>query len=297
MSLARRFDAACLRLQAEGKIGFYLSSSGHEAVSIGLASALDFDDRVYTSPLYNAPPLVRGAELSELFDNILGKDRAAGRGRQAPGHFSFPKLGCATISGNLGAGLAQATGAALALKQQGKSHRTLACFGESSLANQDFLACSRQSIAAETAIIYATPSADARAMAELAGLTIHLAAANDLVELIGSAQAALANIEKSPTPQFIAITETEADEDPLTRYATYLSKSDLAEEDMLAEIENSLDAEIRTAIAASSAAPPPGPGDHFEDVTAAPSATLKRQREIALQGGYINDPKAGLTRD
>src|SRR6476659_3391704 len=70
MALTRAYDERGMMLQRQGRIGFYLPSTGQEAIQTGTAAALTLQDWVF--PSYREPGifLYRGANLVQMLGNL-----------------------------------------------------------------------------------------------------------------------------------------------------------------------------------------------------------------------------------
>jgi pyruvate dehydrogenase E1 component alpha subunit len=87
MQLTRTFDERMLALWKQGRgVGGTFSQRGHEAISVGAASALGNDDVV--SPMHRdlGAFLLRGLTPREIFSNLLGRETGPTRGRDANMH-------------------------------------------------------------------------------------------------------------------------------------------------------------------------------------------------------------------
>ena len=97
MLLARRIDDRLFALQRQGRAPFVVGSSGHEAVQVASAFALD-REKDWVLPYYRdmGVGLAWGFEPEEIFLGVFAKktDPMSG-GRQLPGHWSEPgATGC-----------------------------------------------------------------------------------------------------------------------------------------------------------------------------------------------------------
>ncbi len=138
MMLSRALDDRCQNLHREGTIGFYVSSSGLEATSVGAAHCLHAEDWVFPSYRDAGMYLMRGGSVQAWLDQLYGNSGDLLSGRQLPSHHSLPGGRFVSISGTVGAHLAQATGCGLAMKARGDRHAVLASFGEAAKAQGGF---------------------------------------------------------------------------------------------------------------------------------------------------------------
>ena len=138
MALTRAFDERMFRAQRQGKTSFYMKSLGEEAVSIGAASALSFDDMCFPSYRQQGILITRGYPLETMMNQIYSNSADPLQGRQLPVMYSAKDHGFFSISGNLTTQYPQAVGWAMASAAKG-DNRIAACWcGEGSTAEGDF---------------------------------------------------------------------------------------------------------------------------------------------------------------
>jgi len=138
MLLSRAMDDRCRTLHRNGKIGFYVSSSGLEATSVGAAYCLQAEDWAFPSHRDAGMFLMRGGSIQAWLDQLYGNSDDLLSGRQLPNHHSLPGGRFVSISGTVGAHIAQATGCGLAMKVRGDRHAVLVSFGEAAKAQGGF---------------------------------------------------------------------------------------------------------------------------------------------------------------
>jgi len=131
--------------QRQGRISFYMTSGGEEAVHIGSAAALNPADMIFAQ--YREPGVLmwRGFSLQQFADQCFGNCDASEKGRQMPVHYGSAELNFQTISSPLATQIPQASGAAyaykLAAQQAGKAEvdRIAVCyFGDGAASEGDF---------------------------------------------------------------------------------------------------------------------------------------------------------------
>ena len=77
MVLTRRFDAKAVALQRTGRMGTYPSSLGQEAVTVGLAAAMEAQDVLLPSYRETGAMLWRGVSLEEILTYWGGDERGS----------------------------------------------------------------------------------------------------------------------------------------------------------------------------------------------------------------------------
>ena len=128
--LIRILDERMLRLQRQGRLGFYLSSIGEEATHIGAAAALRPSDWLYPAYREVGAALSRGYDLRTFMCQMFGNAADPVKGRQMPVHHSVRRLNFVTISSPVATQIPHAVGTAWAAKLSGKDDVACAFFGE-----------------------------------------------------------------------------------------------------------------------------------------------------------------------
>lgn len=140
MLRARRLDERLWLLNRSGKIPFVVSCQGQEAAQIGAAFALD-RDKDYIAPYYRDMGIVLhfGMTVKEimLFTFAKAEDPNSG-GRQMPGHFGQKKNRILTHSSPVTTQVPHAVGIALAGRMQKQDFITFVTLGEGSSNQGDF---------------------------------------------------------------------------------------------------------------------------------------------------------------
>lgn len=131
-------DEILQNAQRQGRISFYMTARGEEAVHIGAASALDNEDPLFTQYREQGFLMWRGFTLGQFTNQCFSNERDLGKGRQMPVHYGSRALNFHTVSSPLGTQLPQATGAAYRLKIQGKPNVVVCVFGEGCASTTDF---------------------------------------------------------------------------------------------------------------------------------------------------------------
>ncbi|CAN4097568.1 unnamed protein product [Withania somnifera] len=131
-------DTIFYEAQRQGRISFYLTSTGEEAINIASAAALTPDDIVL--PQYREPGVLlwRGFTLQEFADQLFGNKADYGKGRQMPIHYGSNKLNYFTVSSPLTTQLPQAAGVAYSLKMDNREACVVVYFGDGSTSEGDF---------------------------------------------------------------------------------------------------------------------------------------------------------------
>ncbi|XP_063696907.1 2-oxoisovalerate dehydrogenase subunit alpha, mitochondrial [Culicoides brevitarsis] len=138
MVLLDTMDKILYESQRQGRISFYMTNFGEEAVQIGGAAALDNEDMIYGQYREAGVLVWRGFTISEFVNQCFGNSEDEGKGKQMPVHYGSKRLNFVTISSPLGTQTPQAAGAAYALKLKKDNKRCVVTyFGEGASSEGD----------------------------------------------------------------------------------------------------------------------------------------------------------------
>lgn len=139
MLLQRLAEERVVNLYYQGTIvGACFTGRGHEAIAVGVASALGPDDVVSTLHRDLGARLVLGMPLGYYFANFLGRTGSPTRGRE--GNLHIGGLGPRILLhiDHIGASVPVAAGAALGFTIRRERRVAMALFGEGTLATGEF---------------------------------------------------------------------------------------------------------------------------------------------------------------
>jgi 2-oxoisovalerate dehydrogenase E1 component alpha subunit len=138
MLRSRQLDARMMVAQRQGRLSFYLSGSGEEAVSVAGTMAYAHQDMLF--PSYRQPGLllVRGMPLLAMMCQAIGNRFDNAKGRQMPVHYSWRASNVMSISSPVGTQFPQAVGAAMAFAYRGERRVVGAWIGDGTAAQGDF---------------------------------------------------------------------------------------------------------------------------------------------------------------
>jgi len=131
-------DPILYDIQRQGRISFYMTNYGEEATHVGSAAALNDDDVVYGQYREAGVLKWRGFTIDEFMNQCFSNALDSGKGRQMPVHYGAKHLHFHTISSPLGTQLPQASGAAYAMKMEGKGRCVIVYFGDGAASEGDF---------------------------------------------------------------------------------------------------------------------------------------------------------------
>jgi TPP-dependent pyruvate/acetoin dehydrogenase alpha subunit len=139
MLLTREIDSRIRTLYLQGKvIGGVYSQVGHEAISVGTASALRPDDILAPTHRDLGAHLVRGMDLDLILAQILARDGGNTAGKDNALHIGDLSLNVLPQISMLGSSIPLAAGAALVAKQYGDDRVSLTYVGDGAVNTGDF---------------------------------------------------------------------------------------------------------------------------------------------------------------
>lgn len=137
MTMVRVVDDRMMRLQRQGRLGFYMKALGEEATHMAVA-ALEDSDWVYPSYREQGAWFWRGYGIENFINQLFGNVNDPVKGRQMPVHHSADWLNIVSISSPVGTQIPQAVGTAMAQKIAGTKECTISYFGEGTSSMGDF---------------------------------------------------------------------------------------------------------------------------------------------------------------
>jgi 2-oxoisovalerate dehydrogenase E1 component alpha subunit len=134
----REMDKILQNAQRQGRISFYMTCHGEEAIHIGAAAALELKDTVLAQYREAGLLMWRGFTLNQFTDQCFSNCKDLGKGRQMPIHYGSRALNYQTISSPLGTQIPQAAGAGYRLKLAKKDAVAVCFFGDGCASTADF---------------------------------------------------------------------------------------------------------------------------------------------------------------
>ncbi|HEU4753682.1 MAG TPA: thiamine pyrophosphate-dependent enzyme, partial [Armatimonadota bacterium] len=126
----RVFDTRMVNLQRQGRIGFFVPSTGEEAALIGTAHALRPEDWVFPAYREQGVALYRGYPMEAMLCQMLGNREDYLQGRQMPNHFGCPRYRFAVASSPVGTQIPHAVGAAWSARLRREDSVSVVYFGD-----------------------------------------------------------------------------------------------------------------------------------------------------------------------
>ena len=328
MLLVRTLDNRMLSLQRQGRIGFYVPSTGQEACQVGATFPLKPEDWVF--PAYREPgaALWRGFPLQALVHQFFGNAADLEKGRQMPNHYGNREVNYVTPSSPVGTQIPLAVGAAWAAKIRGDKVVTLVFFGDGATSQGDFhsgmnfagvfktptiFLCQNNQWAISVPREQQTAAKTLAIKAQAYGFEGVRVDGNDVLAVIEATDQAAVKARDGGGPTMIeAVTyrmgpHSSSDDptryrpaaqveewrrkDPISRFKGYLEKRELWDEIDDAALQKELDDQITEAIRVAEKAPPPALETVFTDVYAELPPHLREQMEEFMKSGERRRPE------
>jgi pyruvate dehydrogenase E1 component alpha subunit len=137
MLQTRIMDDRMMRLQRQGRLGFYMKAIGEEASHFAVVP-LRMTDWVFPSYREQGAWFWRGYPIDTFVQQLFGNEQDPIKGRQMPIHHSANWLNLVSISSPVGTQIPQAVGTAMAMKASGTDDVAVAYFGEGTSSTGEF---------------------------------------------------------------------------------------------------------------------------------------------------------------
>lgn len=154
MATLQTMDTIFYEAQRQGRISFYLTTIGEEAINIASAAALTIDD--FVVPQYREPGVLlwRGFTLQQFANQCFSNKGDDCRGRQMPAHYGSKKLNYFTVASTIASQLPHAVGVAYSLKMDGKDACAVTYFGDGGSSEGDFHAALNFAAVTEAPVLF-----------------------------------------------------------------------------------------------------------------------------------------------
>lgn len=300
MLLTRRVDERMMQLQRQGRIGFYVPSTGEEATHMAV-QPLRASDWIFPGYRDQGAWFWRGLDVASYAHQLFGNAADPARGRQIPTYHTARAIGMVSVSGPPGTQLPQAVGAAYAAKLQRTGDVVMAFFGDGAAATGDFHTGMNFAGVFQVPVVFVcrsrgpaaqAPEAQHAASARLAargrgyGIPVVRVDGGDVLAVVQAAGEAVARARAGEGPILIeAHTGSRpgaAQTDPLQRFRTYLQHRGLLPAGREAEILRQHDQAIDEALGQATATGAPVVDSLFDDVYETLPWHLDEQRRYLL---------------
>lgn len=304
----RRFEERVADLFAAGKLpGFVHLYVGQEAVAVGVCSVLSDADFITSTHRGHGHTIAKGGDVKRMMAELYGKETGYCRGKGGSMHIADMSIGMLGANGIVAGGIPMAVGAAYgAARIRGTNQVSVPFFGDGATNEGAFHEAANMAAAWKLPVVFVcennlygvgtrlgrvAPTEDVVARASgysMPGVTVD---GNDVVAVREVAQQAVKRARAGEGPTFIECKtwryrghfegeqvdywdekELEAwkERDPIDSLRTSLLETDLANEDELSEVEQTVADEIEAAVEFAESSDMPSPADALNDVFTEP---------------------------
>jgi len=326
MLLVRILDDRMMRLQRQGRLGFYMKSIGEEASHFAVYPLRD-KDWVYPSYREQGAWFWRGYTINQFIHQLFGTEKDPSKGRQMPVHHSANWLNLVSISSPVGTQIPQATGTAMAARIAKKDDVVMAFFGEGTSSTGAFHVGLNFAGVSKAPVVFvcrnngyaiSVPQEKQTAANTFASKAVGYGMAgiqvdgNDILAVLQVSQEAVDRARAGDGPTLIeAITyrreghsssddpsvyrdPSEPDQwdarDPLNRFRAYLKKRGLWSEKQEADWSEQHNQSISEAVEETLSVPQPAVETLFDDVYDETPWHLREQREWLMAQPRTKSP-------
>jgi pyruvate dehydrogenase E1 component alpha subunit len=315
----RVIDGRMLKLQRQGRIGFYGAATGQEASVVGTAAAMEPQDWLVPALREAGAGLFRGLPLADYVAQILGNVNDVTRGRQMPCHPSDPAHNYVCMSSCIGGQLIHAVGIAHAMKLRGDPAVCFGYVGDGGTSTGDFHAAMNFAGVAKLPVVIvcqnnqwaiSTPGERQTAAETIAlkgvgyGIESLRVDGNDALAVFAASRYARERAARGEGPVFLElltfrvgahstsddpsryrderVTAIWRDErDPIARLEAWMTARGWLEPGESDALRDGYEREILDVVNRQEGAPPPERATLFDDVFEQPTWLLREQAEEA----------------
>jgi pyruvate dehydrogenase E1 component subunit alpha len=302
MLLIRLVEEQATLLYQQGEVGGFLHLYiGQEAVSTGIISSRQPDDRVITAYRDHGVAINCGIPVKVVLAELLGKVTGCSQGRGGSMHMADVKQNFWGGHAIVGAHLPIATGLALGDRYKGRDAVTICMFGDgatnigyfhealnlSKVWNLSVLwVCENNHYGMGTSVERASAVSEIRQKAEGYLIPNSRVDGMDLMKVREAAQTAIDTVRTNRTPYFLEV-ETyrfrghsmgdperyrtseevkhwQTEEDPIGIYHKYLVQNNIASAEEITELEKTAEQEVEVALQFAESSPEPLPEDLYK---------------------------------
>jgi acetoin:2,6-dichlorophenolindophenol oxidoreductase subunit alpha len=307
MLLIRRFDEAALELRLSGEIyGAVHPYTGQEAVAAGVGQHLNSADKLVTYHRGHGHTIAKGASVDRMMAELFGRVDGFCKGKGGSMHIADFSVGMLGTNGIVGAGLPQATGAALAHQILGQKDVVVCFFGDGAMGQGLFhesmnlaslwslpvvFVCDNNQYATATPIQLNLANPEIATYAANYRMPGERVDGTDVLAVYRSAGVAIARAKEGGGPTLLECVSyrfgvhsqrgvvqqdgrpqeeitAARDADPIEKLMAYLRDRGLATNAEFDELRRTTDAEIDHAVAFARSSPFPQPESALDDLFA-----------------------------
>jgi 2-oxoisovalerate dehydrogenase E1 component len=288
----RMIEEKMLVLLRQGRISKWFAGIGQEAIAVGVTSALEEDEFVFTMHRNLGVFTTREVPLEELFCQWQGKMPGFTKGRDRSFHFGAPEHHIVGMISHLGPQLSLAGGVALANKLGAEGKIAVAFTGEGGTSEGDFHEALNVAAVWELPVIFvienngyglSTPTDEQYKCEHLVdrakgyGMEGHRIDGNNILEVYQTIDKLAKSMRKNPRPILLEcdtfrmrgheeasgtkyvpqeLMDYWATKDPVKNYEQYLIEEGIIDEEEIKALRKEIKAEIEGALAIAYAEAP-----------------------------------------
>ena len=296
MRRIRAFEENAQKLYLSGKMpGLTHLYIGQEAVAVGICESLERTDHITSTHRGHGHCLAKGADLTRMFCELLGKSEGYCRGKGGSMHIADQDNGNLGANAIVGGSAGIATGAALTAKRLGTGSVSVCFFGDGALGQGLLYECMNMAALWKLPVIYACENnlygeythvsemaaGKLAARAEAFGIDARTVDGQDVLAVNELAVSMVEKARRGGGPSF-AILETyrfhghhvgdinrkyyrsdeeekawKSNKDPIKNFGSWLVSEEIATEEELSGIASDVDAEAAAAVKYALEAPYP----------------------------------------
>jgi 2-oxoisovalerate dehydrogenase E1 component len=279
----RLVEEKMLILLRQGKISKWFSGIGQEAISVGLAAALDVDE--YILPMHRNLGVFtsRNIPLKRLFAQFQGKENGFTKGRDRSFHFGTKEHHIVGMISHLGPQLGVADGIALANKLKNNKKITAVFTGDGATSEGDFHEALNVASVWDLPVIFiienngyglSTPSSEQFRCKQFAdkgigyGMEAYTIDGNNILEVYNTVKTIKQNISQNPKPVILecmtfrmrgheeasgtkyvpeSLFDYWSKRDPIKNYENFLLDNKILDEVHIQKLKNNLKDKINLA--------------------------------------------------
>ncbi len=287
----RLVEEKMLILLRQGKISKWFSGIGQEAISVGVASALNQDE--YILPMHRNLGVFtsKNVPLNRLFSQFQGKANGFTKGRDRSFHFGTQEYNIVGMISHLGPQLGVADGIALANKLENNKKTTAVFTGDGGASEGDFHEALNVAAVWDLPVIFvienngyglSTPSSEQFRCKQFAdkgigyGMDAYTIDGNNILEVYAAVKDIKEQIAKNPKPVILEcmsfrmrgheeasgtkyvpkeLMDMWAKKDPVENYENFLIQEKLISQEEIDVLKKDIKAEINTAWATADSEP------------------------------------------
>ena len=306
MCTIRHFEYMADKLYAAGKVhGTMHLSAGQEAVAAGISLAVRSDDFFINHHRGHGHFIAKGADISLMMAEFLGKDTGYNHGRGGSMHIADFQSNNLGANGIVGGGIPQAVGVGLALQMQKRKEICICIFGDGASNEGVFheamnmvalwklpvlYICENNKYGMSMDVARATAKLPIAQRAEAYGIPWACVDGNDVVAVYDAMKIAADHVRSGKGPYFVEtityryfghsksdrnlyrsreeIEDWKQNRDPILRFTKHLLRAEILGESQAQEIDEEAEQVIVKAVEFAEASPEPEPSTLTEYVYA-----------------------------